>query len=68
MNAEERVSVTVDGQAVPLSDFVQQAISGMLRGFLGKLKGVGDPGQVSVTLCRGPACSGREPTRARARG
>ncbi|MCE7868847.1 hypothetical protein DYH09_00555 [bacterium CPR1] len=50
--AQEQVTLTVNGRGIPLSDFVQRAMAGMLRGFLGSLKGVHDPGEVCITLSR----------------
>ena len=49
------VSLVVDGVPVPLNEYPRDALSGILKGFVGALNGVPDgPLDIQVTVTAGP--------------
>jgi molybdopterin-guanine dinucleotide biosynthesis protein B len=45
-----RVTLLVDGKPVPMNDFVQTSLSGVIKGFLASLRDVKDPSTIELTI------------------
>ncbi|MCB2228516.1 MAG: molybdopterin-guanine dinucleotide biosynthesis protein B [Desulfarculaceae bacterium] len=48
--AADKAVVTIDGQELPVNAFVATMLSGLLRGFIGSLKGADASGKIEVRL------------------
>jgi molybdopterin-guanine dinucleotide biosynthesis protein B len=47
-----RAQLTVNGTAVPMNQFVASALAGVLQGFVGSLRDVGEPATIEVTITK----------------
>ena len=52
---EKRIVLTIDGNPVPMNEFVEEIIEGAVRGMMTSLKGIDPSGEICLTIKRKPS-------------